>query len=242
METGYREIAHDEVEYLVWDSVARVTHWIHALAFGVLLYTGFAIGGTVGRSAVDEPVFGFTMATTRNFHYIAAVVFTVNGLFRVYWFVFARQYRLWFLHDIWHLDFWREVVWKFKDYITLRYVDHEAHTLGHNALASLSYSLAFLVSAGLVITGFAMRGQNDPGGAMQFCFGWVIALFGGEANVRAIHRFLMWPLIAFVIHHVAIVFYLDVLGEGGLLSSIVGGFKFKPKDWRPVEKPWLRKR
>jgi len=181
------------------------------------------------------------MATTRNLHYIAAVLLTVNGLFRIYWFAVARHYRTWFLHDIWRLDFWREVVWKLKDYASLRYIDHEAHTLGHNALASLAYLIAFLISAGLVLTGFAMKAQIDPGGALQFWFGWVIAFCGSEANVRALHRFLMWPLIAFVIHHVAIVFYLDVLGEGGLVSSIVVGFKFKPKSWKPEEKPWLHK-
>ena len=56
------------------------------------------------------------------------------------------------------------------------------------------------------ITGFAMRGQINPGGFFDTLFGWVIPLLGDEANVRFVHRLGMWLLIVFIIHHVSFVF------------------------------------
>jgi Ni/Fe-hydrogenase 1 B-type cytochrome subunit len=239
MATLYRKLEGEGVTYHVWDAPVRILHWINVIAFAVLLYTGFQITGLVGRSAVDEPAFGFSMANVRNLHYLAAVIFSVNGLFRCYWFFGGKNYRQWFRYNIWQADFWRECAWKLKEYLTLRYLTDEAHTLGHNALASLAYFFAFLSGLVLILTGFAMRGQIDPGGWTQAFFGWVIAVCGSEATVRALHRFAMWTLIGFAIHHVAFVIYLDILRESGLVSSMLIGLKIRPRNWQPREKPWL---
>ena len=234
----YKEVAADGVTYRVWDRVVRLTHWINVAATIVLIYTGFAIGGMVSRSPVDEPAFGFNMASIRNFHYFFAVVLTMNGIVRTYWFFGGRTYPQWFRFHIWEGDFWKESFWKLKEYATLRFVDDPAHTLGHNALASIAYLVAFFTTLGLVLTGFAMWGQIDPTGWLHASFGWVIWLVGSDANARILHRFFMWILIAFTIQHVGIVLYLDLLGERGLISSIIIGLKIRERGWRPTDKPW----
>ena len=102
--------------------------------------------------------------------------------------------------------------------------------------------LAFIAGTGLLVTGFAMKGQMVPGGWIQAMFGWVIPLLGSEGNVRALHRMSMWFMVAFIIHHVLFVICLDIIRERGLVSSMIIGYKNRPRDWKPVEKPWLSQR
>jgi Ni/Fe-hydrogenase 1 B-type cytochrome subunit len=234
----YRRLAQCESIYYVWDGVVRITHWINVAAIAVLITTGLYIGGGFFRPPTAEPTFSHMMSSAMNIHFLVAVVFTLNGLVRAYWFFAGHTYRQWFRFHIWKADYWREVWWKIKDYLTLRYEDYEPHTLGHNALASLSYAMVFLVSTMMGFTGFAMRGRLNPGGFLDTCFGWVIPLVGSEASVRMLHRFGMWLIIAFMIHHIVFVFYLEVLREKGLISSMIDGLKVRPLDWKPIEKPW----
>jgi Ni/Fe-hydrogenase 1 B-type cytochrome subunit len=231
--------SRDVTTYYVWDGFVRTSHWVNVAALTVLIATGFAIGSPWCRPPGDEPgMQGMSMATVKNLHFLAAVVFTLNGLARAYWFFAGHTYRQWFRFHIWHADFWREAWWKLKEYISLRYEDYELHTLGHNTLASLAYVLVFLVASVMGITGFAMRGQINPGGFFDTLFGWVIPLLGDEANVRFVHRLGMWLLIVFIIHHVSFVIYLEVLREKGMLSSMISGLKMRPPGWKPKERPW----
>jgi len=226
--------------YYVWDAVVRVSHWINVAAVAILIYTGFKIGGALGMPATGEPFSALSMATYRNWHFLFAVVFTLNGLVRAYWFFAGRTYRQWFRFNIWRADYWREVLWKIKDYISLRYEDYESYTLGHNALASLSYVMVFLCALFMALTGFAMRSQMMPGGFLDTIFGWILPLFGGETHVRMLHRLVMWFIIGFMIHHITFVIYIEVFREKGMFSSMITGLKTRPLSWRPVEKPWKR--
>jgi Ni/Fe-hydrogenase 1 B-type cytochrome subunit len=234
----YRRVTQCESVYYVWDGLVRVSHWINVAAVAVLIATGLYIGGTFFRPATDEPSRAHIMATVMNVHFLAAVVFTLNGLVRAYWFFAGHTYRQWFRFHIWKLDYWKEALWKVKDYLTLRYEDYEPHTLGHNTLASLTYVAVFVVASWMGLTGFAMRGAHNPGGFLNTLFGWVIPALGGIDTVRMLHRFGMWLIIAFMIHHITFVFYVEVLREKGLVSSMIDGVKMRPPDWKPIEKPW----
>jgi Ni/Fe-hydrogenase 1 B-type cytochrome subunit len=227
--------------YYVWDGFVRISHWINVLVVAVLIATGFYIGNPVLRPIGDDPSGHMLMGTVKNVHFLAAVIFTLNGLARAYWFVMGRTYRQWFRFNIWRADFWKEAWWKFKDYATLRYEDYEQYTLGHNALAALAYVLVFLVASVMGLTGFAMRGQINPGGFLDTIFGWVIPLLGGEGNVHFVHRLGMWLIIAFSIHHIAFVLYLEVLREKGMLSSMISGIKMRPAGWKPRQRPWEKR-
>jgi Ni/Fe-hydrogenase 1 B-type cytochrome subunit len=224
--------------YYVWDAVVRVTHWINFAAIGTLILTGLYIGTPFLRAAADEPFDASTMATARNLHFLAAVIFACNGFFRVYWFFGGGTYRQWFRFDPWKLNYWKEVGWKLRDYLSLRYLDGERHTLEHNALASFSYSVTFLLAALMALSGFSMAGRINPGGWLDVWFGWVIPLLGGEASVRMLHRLGMWGIICFMIHHIAFVFYFAVLHEKGIISSMITGLKTRPPEWMLKHKPW----
>jgi Ni/Fe-hydrogenase 1 B-type cytochrome subunit len=230
--------SYNVVRYYVWDRVVRAGHWINFVAVATLIFTGFYIGGPFYRPPVDEPYGASFMATMKNLHFIAGVVFAMNGLFRLYWFVVGRTYRQWFDAHIWEADFWREVWWKLREYLSLRYIGREAPTLHHNSLATLAYSLTFLACAFIGLTGFAMAGRINPGGFLDTLFAWVIPLLGGESSARMLHRLAMWVIIGFMAHHIGFVIYYEILTERGLISSIITGYKTRPANWKPHTRPW----
>lgn len=230
--------AEQTVRFYIWDRVVRGGHWINVLCLVALIFTGFYLGGPFYRPPVDEPFNAHTMATLKNIHFLAGTVFAVNGLFRLYWFFAGHTYRQWFRAHLWQAAFWREVGWKLKEYITLRYIGHYAPTLDHNALASLTYTLLFLACAFISVTGFAMKGAIDPDGWLTLFFGWVIPLFGGEASVRMLHRLTMWLILGFAVHHIGFVVYYEILTERGLISSIITGYKSRPATWKEQKEPW----
>ncbi|MBI1763468.1 MAG: Ni/Fe-hydrogenase, b-type cytochrome subunit [Acidobacteria bacterium] len=228
------------VRYYVWDRAVRAGHWLNFVCLIALVFTGFYIGGPFYRPTVDEPFFASTMATMKNVHFLAAVFFSVNGLFRVYWFFGGKTYRHWFRFHLWQASFWREVWWKLREYLSLRYIGHYAPTLDHNALASLTYTLLFLACAFISVTGFAMKGAINPDGTLSMFFGWVIPFLGGEASVRGLHRLTMWLILGFAVHHIGFVIYYEVLTERGLISSIITGYKSRPSDWQEKLIPWKK--
>jgi Ni/Fe-hydrogenase 1 B-type cytochrome subunit len=230
--------SHDVTTYYVWDAFVRTSHWVNVAALTLLIPTGLLIGSPICRTSADAPAQFLSMGAVKNAHFLAAIVFTLNGLARVYWFFMGNTYRQWFRFHIWRADFWKEAWWKLKEYVSLRYEDYELHTLGHNTLASLAYVLVFLLALMMGVTGFAMRGAVNPDGFLYTLFGWVIPLLGDEANVRFVHRLGMWLMIVFIIHHVSFVLYLEVLREKGMLSSMISGLKMRPPGWKPKERPW----
>ena len=56
------------------------------------------------------------------------------------------------------------------------------HYLGHNPLQQLAYTGIYVVAALMVITGFAMYGQSNPGGLFYIAFNWVDTLLRRPAD------------------------------------------------------------
>jgi len=204
----------------VWELPVRLFHWINALAIVVLFITGMYIGNplSIGQG---EAVHGFVMGKMRFWHSIFAFVFTINLLVRLYWF--------WRGNDYSKLKFWRRSFW--QDFVaTLKYYafitkEHSVH-VGHNALAQFMYIFFVWLAGGfMIITGFAMRGGNNPEGIWQTLFGWVVPGFGGEYQVRNFHHLLAWGFAVFLLGHLYMVIRQDVLDDDGTVSSIINGYK-----------------
>ena len=60
-------------------------------------------------------------------------------------------------------------------------------------------------------------------------FTWLVPLFGSEQNLRLFHYAALWAFIVFTLIHVYLVFYHDYVEGHGVLSSIIGGWKFMEK-------------
>jgi Ni/Fe-hydrogenase b-type cytochrome subunit len=102
--------------------------------------------------------------------------------------------------------------------------------LGHNPLQQLSYTGLYLVTIVMVLTGFAMYGQSNPGGLIHTAFGWIAPLLGGVQRTRFIHHVGTWAFVIFVPLHIYLSLRVDLLGRSGTISSIISGGRFRPTD------------
>ncbi len=208
----------------VWQLPIRIFHWTNAGAISVLFATGLMISDpalTSGGEAWEV----MTVATIRKIHYIAAFVFLIGFLWRVYWFYFGNVYARSGMPRPWRPSWWKGLFTQSMDYIKLR--GGTPH-LGHNSLAGLSYTI-FVICLGWlqILTGFAMYSENSPDGFWASLCGWVLPLMGGSAQVHAWHHLFAWSFLFFVILHVYIVFLDAREYRNGLIVSMITGFKFR---------------
>ena len=109
------------------------------------------------------------------------------------------------------------------------------HYLGHNPLQQLSYTFVYLLAAFMVVSGFAMYGQSNPGGFFFRVFGWVGPLFGGMPVVRFLHHVSTWLFLIFIPIHIYLAIRADLLERTGVISSIVSGGRFVPSDEKFID-------
>lgn len=214
--------AEPRQDVYVWELPVRITHWVNVITIGILVVTGFYIASpfiTTSGPATDQ----YLMGTVRFIHFVAAFVFTVSVLFRVYWAFVGNTYAN-----------WRQIVPAKRArrrgirrmlgfYLFLR---REAPAVvGHNPLAGSAYLVVFILFILQIITGFALYALPfEHGTFWPTAFGWVIVVFG-EQPVRLVHDIIMWLILAFVIHHVYTAILIDIQERSGLVSSIITGFK-----------------
>ena len=79
-----------------------------------------------------------------------------------------------------------------------------------------------------MLTGFALLAPMSASFFPQL-FGWVTPLFGSEQNLRIFHYAATWLFGIFVFIHVYLVMYHDYVEGHGVLTSIIGGWKFMAK-------------
>ena len=66
---------------------------------------------------------------------------------------------------------------------------------------------------------------------------WVLPVLGGDSGVRQWHHALMWFFPAFILVHVYLVAYHDYVEGRGVMSSMVGGWKFIDRPSRTAAQP-----
>lgn len=220
----------------VWEWPVRIFHWVNALSILVLFLTGLFIASPV-VGATGEETTSQVMGTVRLVHFSTAFVFTVNFLFRIYWFWFGNCAARSGIPWIWRPRWWRALVTDIKDYALLRF---EHPHLAHGALSGLTYTIfAIGLAWAEIFTGFALFGESNPGGLWDSLFGWVIPLFGGSFQTHMWHHLFAWGFVFFVILHIYIVSLDDALYRNALVSSMFSGTKLRrvrAKDSRDLER------
>lgn len=205
----------------VWELPVRITHWINVISLGVLAVTGIYIAdpfiGTLGR-ATDQ----YFMGSVRFIHYVTAFVFTASVLFRIYWAFVGNKYARWRQFIPTTIVRLRGIPRMLSFYLFFRKTPPD--TIGHNALAGLTYTAVFTLFLLQILTGFALYALPFTGGAWPFLFGWITTIFGTPL-VRSAHDLIMWLLLAFTIHHVYSATLIDIEERSGLISSIITGYK-----------------
>ena len=213
-------------EKYVWEVPVRVTHWVNVLSIITLAMTGIFIG-TPKTLALDPSQ--FIMGWIRFVHFVAAYVFSVSFLARIYWMFKGNRYANWreffpILTD----EGRRNMMETFKYY---SFIGKKApHTVGHNSLAGSAYAAVFSLYLVMICTGFALYSERAPQSLMHKLTGWLFVLFSNQ-GMRLTHHMVMWFLIGFIIHHVYSAWLMDIKERGGVMSSIFSGYKaVKGKD------------
>lgn len=219
--------SHDFQRVYVWEQPVRWFHWINALCITLLGVTGYLIAHPPAFMSSGEATFGFWFGKVRFVHFASAYLLLANFLFRIYWAVVGNKYANWrnffplTKHQI------REVGAVLKVDI-LQSTDKPVHVLGHNSVAYFTYMGTGLLTVFEIISGFALYAPMS-GFWFPHLFDWVVPIFGSEQNLRLFHYSVLWFFIVFTTIHIYLVFYHDYIEGHGVLSSMIGGWKFMEK-------------
>jgi Ni/Fe-hydrogenase b-type cytochrome subunit len=212
----------------LWHWPIRAMHWVAALAIVLLIFTGFAIGRPYYLPA-GQVTGEYFIGWMRLIHFIAAGALVATVIVRIYWLFAGNRYeRFSALLPVRGRD-WVNMLKQIKYYLMI-HPERAPHYLGHNPLQQLSYTLIYVTAAVMIITGFAMYGQANPGGLIRGATLWVPQLVGGIQNVRLIHHVLTWVFLIFIPIHIYLSVRADILERGGTMSSIVTGGRFVRSD------------
>jgi Ni/Fe-hydrogenase 1 B-type cytochrome subunit len=218
-------LGRDMERVYVWQVPVRFFHWINALCIVGLGLTGYLIGRPLAFQNASEASFSYWFGWIRFIHFATAYFLIFNFLVRIYWGFVGNRFASWRNFIPLRSSQWREIVRVLKVDIMLGKVERPLESIGHNALAGLIYFLSFLVFLAQVMTGLALYSAMSTSW-MGKMFAWIVPLFGSDFGVRQWHHVLMWFFPAFIIVHIYLVAYHDYVEGRGVMSSMVGGWKF----------------
>jgi Ni/Fe-hydrogenase 1 B-type cytochrome subunit len=216
----------ERVRIYVWEVPVRLTHWVTFAMLIVLAITGSYVASPFLFAPGQE-----TMRQVRFVHVLAAYVFLASGILRTYWLFAGNQFSRWSAFIPTNRRHARELISQTQFYLFLR--KDLPGIIGHNALASGTYTVVFVLFLIQTLTGFALVGMHgtQPWATL---LGWVPGILFGEQGLRLVHHLLMWAILAFAIHHVYSAILVDHIERNGLTSSIFTGFKYVAR-WRVIE-------
>jgi Ni/Fe-hydrogenase b-type cytochrome subunit len=217
----------------LWEWPLRAMHWVAAVSLVVLVVTGLYIGKPYFMTS-GEASSHFLMGWVRFLHFAAAALLVVTGIVRVYWLFMGNRYeRLGALFPVRPRD-WVNLGRMVKFYAMIR-PEQAPHYLGHNPLQQLSYTAIYGLTILMVVTGFALYGQSNPGGLIYSLTNWIGPVFGGMPVVRFVHHVGTWLFLTFIPIHIYLAIRADQLERTGVISSIVSGGRFVPADQHFVD-------
>ena len=213
-------------EKYVWEIPVRVTHWVNFLAILALSATGIFIGSPKTLALTTSQ---YAMGWIRFIHFVAAYLFAISFLSRIYWCFVGNRYAGWGeFFPVLTAEGRRRMFGTFKYYIFI--TKKAPHPVGHNALAGTAYSAVFFLYLVMICTGFALYTERAPQSVAHKLTGWMFVFFTNQ-GIRLTHHMVMWLLLAFAIHHVYSAWLMDIEERGGVMSSIFSGYKpVKSKD------------
>jgi Ni/Fe-hydrogenase 1 B-type cytochrome subunit len=209
-----------------WTVAIRYNHWIMAFSIFVLLVTGFYIAEPF-TIAAGETVNKFFMGNMRVVHVFFGIILTFVFVWRIYLAFFSK------FHADWKDFFaWTNIPNTIKQVKFYALISKEppAHTHLYGPLQSVAYAgLLFMVFL-IILTGLILMGAGYHAGWTSFIYGIVKpfeTIMGGLARVRFIHHILTWCFVLFIVAHVYMAFWYDVIFKQGTVSSMISGMVFR---------------
>lgn len=216
----------------LWHWPIRAMHWAAAVSVVVLVITGLYIGRPYFLTGAGPS--GYAIQYVRLTHFIFAAVLVTTAIIRAYWLLVGNRFERWqALFPVRRRDL-KNLVKMVKYYLFIQ-PKKGPHYLGHNPLQQIFYTLAYAVAGLLVVTGFIMFGEANPGGLIATFTLWLAPLFGGFQMVRVFHHVATWFFPLFVIAHVYLALRSEYLEKQGNMSSIISGGRFVPENAHYVD-------
>jgi Ni/Fe-hydrogenase 1 B-type cytochrome subunit len=209
----------------VYEAPVRIWHWAMMLAMLVLAPTGYLIGSP-WSGGNGEATFSYFFGNIRLVHFLAAAVFIVAFVVRVYW-AFAGNHHAHsiFLPPVWSGRWWSGLFRQMGYYLFLK---KEAPLwTGHNPLAQIAMFAMYVVGAFIIIlTGLSLLSEQYGWGSVWMnLFGWVNVLLGGSQMVRTVHHLTMYYLLLFAVIHMYMVIREDVMSGESVVGTMISGLR-----------------
>jgi Ni/Fe-hydrogenase 1 B-type cytochrome subunit len=209
-----------------WSVPIRINHWGMVISIFILIATGFYIAGpfTVYQG---ETVKKFFMGDVRFVHILFGVFLSFIFIWRVYLAFFSKFHADW--KDFFAFTDWPNTVKQLKFYALVSKEPAE-HKYLYGPMQSLAYGGLMVMILFIVLTGVILMGAGYHAGLTGLIYKIVKPfenLVGGLAMVRWIHHILTWCFILFIVVHIYMAFWYDVIFRQGTVSSMISGFVYK---------------
>lgn len=211
-----------------WLSI-RLVHWSVVLSVFTLLISGFYIAGPISHGA-GATADKFFMGNVRTIHTFFGVFLTFLMIWRAYMGLFAKFHARW--HDLLAWTNIHNLVSQVKFYLLLS--DKKTkHEYQYGPLQSLAYSGLIFLQIMIILTGLIMVGANYHAGLSLWLGGLlkpVEIYMNGLAGVRLIHHIIAWGFILFIMVHVYMAVWIDIVYKEGTISSMISGRVFRKSE------------
>ena len=213
----------------VWTVAMRLNHWGMALSILVLIITGFYIAEPFSM-LTGETVDKFFMGYVRFVHILFGIFLTFLFVWRVYLAFFSKFHADW--KDFFAFLDWKNTIKQLKFYALIS-KEPPDHKYLYGPMQSLAYGGLMIMVFLIVITGLIMMGAGYHAGFTAIVYYFlkpVEDMLGGLAIVRWIHHILTWAFVLFMVVHVYMACWYDVVFKEGTISSMISGNMFKKSD------------
>lgn len=216
----------ERLRVYAWEFPVRFTHWINFICIIALSITGFYVGSPfIHAYSVKQYIMGWM----RFIHYVAGYALLMSLLIRLYWAFMGNKYASWRVWFPFTPQRWQDLISGVKFYSLIS--NKPPFAVGHTATAGITYFFVFLLFAFEIFSGFAMYSINHKGFVWTLLGGWLLSILQLQ-TIRLLHHLSMYVILAFVLVHVYIAWWLDSTEKNGLMGSIFGGHKFVTgKEW-----------
>lgn len=209
-----------------WSVAIRYNHWIMAFSIFVLIVTGFYIAKPF-TIFTGETVNKFFMGNMRVAHVFFGIVLTFIFVWRIYLAFFSKFHADW--KDFFAWTNFGNTLKQIKFYALISKEPPE-HTHLYGPLQSIAYAGLLVMVFLIILTGLILTGAGYHAGWIAVIYGIVKpfeTIMGGLAIVRFIHHILTWCFILFIIAHIYMAFWYDVVFKESTISSMVSGVVFR---------------
>lgn len=214
---------------LEFTALTRWFHWVRAIAIFALIPTGFYIAYPFLTPFVGGEPTNFLYALMRSWHQIFGFVLIAVTIFRIYLLIFdkgcsaeIRSFR----------DIVNPIIW-FKQVRNYLLLGPHPHMKGvYNPIQLAAYIALFGLIALISITGIILYYNvyhDGLGAVLMVIFKPLEPMFGGLANVRAIHHITTWAFVIFVPVHIYMATWNSARYPNGGIDSIFSGFRYHKK-------------